>query len=361
MNDCRDLDGSLPSPPAPSCSSRPSSPPSTPSPTSPVEGAPRNRARRGGRIVGRLLAGAAALLGLAVGAALLVPFGQRVDSAYHPSVAAALHAARPVSVCIDEGHYNAHTATGRYRPLARLLTEAGYRLSRHRGAFSWKSLAPCTLLVVANAAGGDRYRIGPINLPIHRGGERGDPAFTAGEVALVRQWVGRGGGLLLVADHAPFGQAAAALAEAFGVHMGGGFVEVPSDSPAYAGPGRAAFTSEAGLLRPHPITAGLRRGMTFTGQSLTGAGEPLLQFPADAVEFVPPGPVLKGVPAAGHAQGLALDSGAGRVVVLGEAAMLSAQLDDRGEKMGMNAPGTDNEAFALHLFQWLSKARRVRS
>jgi hypothetical protein len=296
------------------------------------------------------------LLGLAVGAALLVPFGQRVDSAFHPSVAAALHAGRPASVCIDEGHYNAHTATGRYRPLARLLTEAGYRVSRHRGAFSWKSLAPCALLVVANAAGGDRYRIGPINLPIHRGGERGDPAFTAAEVALVREWVGRGGGLLLVADHAPFGQAARALAEAFGVHMGGGFVEVPRGSPAYAGRGKAVFTSQAGLLGPHPITSGLHRVMTFTGQSLTGAGDPLLRLPADAVEFVPPGPVLKGIGAGGHAQGLALDSGGGRVVVLGEAAMLSAQIDDRGEKMGMNVPGTDNEAFALRIFRWLSRA-----
>jgi hypothetical protein len=304
-----------------------------------------------------VLGGTAALLAVGVGAALLVPFGQRVDSAYRPSVAVPLRAGRPLGVCIDEGHYNAHTATGRYRPLAQLLAAAGYRVSRHRGAFSQASLAPCALLVVANAAGGDRYRIGPINLPIHRGGERGDPAFTNGEVALLRQWVERGGGLLLVADHAPFGKAAHALAEAFGVHMGGGFVEVRRGSPAYAGPGAAIFTSSAGLLRPHPITSGLRRVMTFTGQSLTGAGDPLLQLPPDAVEFVPPGPVLKGIAAGGHAQGVALKAGSGRVVVLGEAAMLSAQIDDRGGKMGMNVAGTDNEAFALRLFQWLSKAR----
>jgi len=272
-------------------------------------------------------------------------------------VPAALRAARPARLCIDEGHYNAHTATGRYRPLARLLEAAGYAVSRNRGAFTGPSLARCDVLAIANAAGGDRFRIGPINLPIHRGGERGDPAFTPGEIALVRLWVERGGSLLLVADHAPFGQAARPLAAAFGVVMGGGFVEVPRTSPARAGPGSLAFTSDSGLLRPHPITAGLRRVMTFTGQSLAGAGEPLLRLPADAVEFVPPGPMLKPVSAAGHSQAVALAFGRGRVAVLGEAAMLSAQIDDRGGKMGMNVPGTDNERFALQLFQWLSRAR----
>jgi hypothetical protein len=343
--------GSSESRPARQSCSPPSSPDSTLSPSSPAEG------DRVARWAKRLVAGIAALLVLAIAAALLLPFGQRVDTGYNPSVAAALRAARPARVCIDEGHYNAHTATGRYRPLARLLEAAGYAVSRHRGAFTGPSLARCDVLVVANAAGGDRFRIGPINLPIHRGGDRGDPAFTPGEVALVRQWVERGGSLLLVADHAPFGQAARPLAAAFGVRMGGGFVEVPRSSPARAGPGSLAFTAESGLLRPHPITAGVRRVMTFTGQSLAGAGEPLLQLPADAVEYVPPGPELRPVSAAGHSQAVALDFGRGRVAVLGEAAMISAQIDDRGEKMGMNVAGTDNEAFALQLFQWLSRAR----
>ena len=96
--------------------------------------------------------------------------------------------------------------------------------------------------------------------------------------------------------------------------------------------------------------------MTFTGQSLTGAGQPLLLLPADAVEFVPPGPQLRPVSAAGHWQAVALSRGRGRLAVLGEAAMISAQLDEKGRPMGMNVAGTDNQAFALNLFHWLSRA-----
>jgi hypothetical protein len=132
--------------------------------------------------------------------------------------------------------------------------------------------------------------------------------------------------------------------------------DVPSNSVAQAGIGRARFTAANGLLRPHPITAGLRSVMSFTGQSLTGAGTQLLRLPDDAVEFMPPGPVLKPVGAGGHSQAVALESGPGRIVVLGEAGMLSAQIDSRGAKMGMNVASNDNQAFALNIFHWLSRA-----
>jgi hypothetical protein len=308
------------------------------------------------RIALRLLAGIVGAAVLGIAGLLVIPFGQRVDGSFHPTVDRPRYTEHHPTICFDEGHYNAHTATGRYRPLARLLEADGYRVHRHRGRFTSQSLQACHVLVVANAAGGDRFKIGPINLPVKRGGERGDPAFKADEIALVRQWVSAGGNLLLVADHAPFGQSAGALAAAFGVRMMGGFVEVPRKSSAHGGPGQALFTPANGLLPPHPINSGLDRVMTFTGQSLTGAGEPILQLPADAVEFVPPGPVLKPVSAANHRQGVSLSRDRGRVVVLGEAGMLSAQIDDQGEPMGMNAKGNDNQAFALNLFHWLSRA-----
>jgi hypothetical protein len=297
------------------------------------------------------------VFGLGILILLMIPWGQRVDSAYSPTVETPRYTHTHPVVCFDEGHYNAHTALGRYRPLALLLGMDGYHVMRHRGTFTEVSLAGCDILVVANAAGGDRLKLGPFNLPFKFGGERGDPAFTDAEIALLRNWVGAGRSLLLVADHAPFGQASRGLAAAFDVGMGSGFVEVPEGNPAHAGPGRMLFSTSNGLLRPHPISAGLRRVMTFTGQSLTGAGDPLLVLPPGAVEFVPPGPRLRPVEAAGHRQAVALESGAGRVVVLGEAGMISAQIDDHGEPMGMNVPGNDNEAFARNVFHWLSRAR----
>ena len=63
----------------------------------------------------------------------------------------------------------------------------------------------------------------------------------------------------------------------------------------------------------------------------------------------------KPVSAAGRAQGIAFRSGKGRVVVLGEAAALSAQVVGlEGEKFGMNVPGLDNRQMALNIMHWLS-------
>ncbi|MCZ6794189.1 MAG: hypothetical protein O7J95_11315, partial [Planctomycetota bacterium] len=64
-------------------------------------------------------------------------------------------------------------------------------------------------------------------------------------------------------------------------------------------------------------------------------------------------------PAKGRAQGLALEFGKGRVVVLGEAGFLSAQLvGPRRRPFGMNVPGTDNRQLALNLMRWLARHLR---
>jgi hypothetical protein len=59
--------------------------------------------------------------------------------------------------------------------------------------------------------------------------------------------------------------------------------------------------------------------------------------------------------AAGRAQGLALEVGAGRVVVLGDAGMLRAQRERNGNQVGMNVPGYDNRQLALNIMHWLSR------
>jgi hypothetical protein len=48
--------------------------------------------------------------------------------------------------------------------------------------------------------------------------------------------------------------------------------------------------------------------------------------------------------------------GKGRVIVLGEAAMLSAQIitGPNEIKFGMNRPGSDNRQLALNIMHWLS-------
>jgi len=60
-------------------------------------------------------------------------------------------------------------------------------------------------------------------------------------------------------------------------------------------------------------------------------------------------------PAAGRSQGLAFVFDKGRVVVTGEAAMLSAQrAGPEGRPMGMNMPGSDDRQLALNVMRWLT-------
>jgi hypothetical protein len=51
---------------------------------------------------------------------------------------------------------------------------------------------------------------------------------------------------------------------------------------------------------------------------------------------------------------LAIEYGRGRIVVLGEAAMLSAQRQN-GRAFGMQLPGIDNRQLALNIMHWLSR------
>lgn len=284
---------------------------------------------------------------------------QRADYGWSPALAAPTFVSTHPLVIFDQAHNNASTADwwGRYWPFARLLAADGYELRKGRQAFVPGSFEGAQVLVVVNAAGAPKPQFLGINLPVATNRDRGAPAFTPAEVEVVRSWVERGGALLLVADHAPMGAASAALAASFGVRMNAGFLEVPGE---LSDP--LLFSTDNGRLGEHPILSGygpqsaVRRVMTFTGQSLDGPEQAvaLLRLPPGAVEYLPDatGDEPRERPA-GRAQGLALTCGRGRVVVLGEAAMLTAQVDG-GEPFGMNLPGNDNRQFALNVLHWLA-------
>jgi hypothetical protein len=96
--------------------------------------------------------------------------------------------------------------------------------------------------------------------------------------------------------------------------------------------------------------------LTFTGQALKGAegamsflklGEQAKDSPAPTSE--------QGISVAGQSQGLAIKFGKGRVVMMGEAAMLSAQVSgSENRPMGMNVPGSDNKQLVLNIMHWLT-------
>lgn len=285
------------------------------------------------------------------------------DREFDPGVASPTYTREHPRVVFDEAHHNRHTAKTGYRPLAELLASDGYRVERGRAPFSAESLRDADVLVVVGAMGND---------------DTGSaPAFTREEIHGVVEWVRSGGSLLLVVDHFPFGDAASGLASAFGVTPARGFTEdsLHHDLPS-KDRSQLVFTRENGLLGDHPITRGrsgaerIGRVVTFTGTSL--AGPPtgaLLRLGDSAVDYAPAVSVQRAGgdtrvnveyvnphPTRGQAQAIALEVGAGRVVIMGEAAALTAQRGHDGSPIGMNRPGWDNRQLALNVMHWLSRA-----
>jgi hypothetical protein len=142
----------------------------------------------------------------------------------------------------------------------------------------------------------------------------------------------------LITDHHPISGANQILADRFGVAMSNAWTEDPLHHR--EGPQEIVFSREDGLLGNHSITRDLTRVVTFGGQSLQGplGSVPLLRLSPAAIDRFPDG--LR-ASAAGRSQGLALRLGKGRVVVLGEAAMLTSQPEEEGT-IGFTVPGYDD-------------------
>jgi len=309
------------------------------------------RSSRHGLYVGVV---ASALIGCSTGA--------EPDKGFDVSVAQPAYTSSHPRVLFDEAHNNYHTAAGRYQPFARLIRNDGYVVDRASTPFTPEALSVADILVIAGARGTN---------------DRNDsPAFTDGQCDLVGEWVRGGGSLLLITDHFPFGPAARSLGTRFGIDMSGGSVDDPVHHDVTSDDlSQLVFTRGDSLIADHPITLGrspaekINRVMTFMGQSLTGpeGSVAFLRLSSTAVDraadvtverngsdtrvIVTPG---SSTPAAGRASGLAIEHGRGRIVVLGEAAMLSAQRQN-GRGFGMQVPGIDNRQLALNIMHWLSR------
>lgn len=255
-------------------------------------------------------------------------------------------------VLFDEAHHNFHTADGRYKPFVDLLMHDGYQVIRNRKSFTKQSLDSFKVLVIANALGAEEMD--------DEGSDKS--AFTEEEIQAVYDWVRGGGALLLIADHAPFGGAAALLGAKLGVDMSKGYTFDAANALTVRGPSTLVFSRENQLLGSHPIVEGrnekerVNRVLSFTGQSLKGPQESasILRL-SDTAQDSPNHEQKEMVSAAGRAQALAFKVGKGRVVVQGEAAMLSAQIAGQEKfKMGMNFEGYDNKQYALNVMHWLS-------
>lgn len=278
-------------------------------------------------------------------------------------------------VLFDEGHHNFHTSKGRYKPFADVITNDGYVIAVNNSKFNKDVLKGHKILIISNALNKKNEKVW--QSPYY-------PAFTDDEIEAVHHWVKQGGALLLIADHEPFGTAAYDLAKKFGVLLSKWTAyDLETDPKIF----RISFTREKGTLIDHPITLGrnkceiVDKVRTFGGEALQAPeGSGFLKFTDNA--FIVFDKVIHGdqldkakkalIP--GQFQGAAFGYGKGRVVVLGEAAMLTAQISKLGfsrkkgkevmplqkkRGMGMYPHDNDNKQFLLNLMHYLSGLLKV--
>jgi hypothetical protein len=320
--------------------------------------APRNSAADASRsrrpsAVAVVVSAVLALLALTTMPAVVSTAQQIADPNFDTKVARPAYAKKNPKVLFDEAHHNFHTADGRYKPFADLIRSDGYIITPNRQPFTAAALKPFDILVISNALGA----------PQMNAAEASHAAFTDAECEAVAGWVRAGGALLFIADHAPMGAAAERLGQKFGVGMSKAYtLDEANTPPGDNNPGFILYTREKNSLADHPITRGrndaerVGRVIAFTGQSLKGPeGSVAFMKLSDTAKDALPG-MGAHVSAAGRAQGLAFSHGKGRVVVMGEAGMLSAQLAGPNQTpFGMNRPGIDNRQLALNLMHWLSR------
>lgn len=255
-------------------------------------------------------------------------------------------------VLFDEAHNNLDTTNNRYKPFADLIFNDGYHLVVNRQPFTKESLRSSKILIIVNPLGGEE--IDEENA--------GEPAFTTGECEALDEWVRDGGALLLIVDAAPFSSAAETLAKKLGVEMSKGHVIDAANSDKESGdPAILVYSRENRLLGENSITSGrsaaerLTRVMVFNGQSLKGpeGSEAFLKLADTAIDSA--SEADKKLPLAGRAQGIAFRLGKGRVVVLADSAMASAQVTGSDNRpFGMNIPDIDNKQLTLNIMHWLS-------
>ena len=306
------------------------------------------------------------------------------------------------NVCIDEAHFNYHTAGGIYKPFAELLRGDGYRVRRFRSRFTADALANCQILLIANAQA-KANTIGFGSPETNRAYPHAS-AVTREEINEVITWVRSGGALFLIADHEPWPAAVSGLALLLGVHMLDGYARANAgeisgeivfgrireevwreamrflselvDSDFNSQYGRVI--DNQGYLAPHHVIYGLNPGeqiewvVTFMGHAFLASDDwkPIMVFGPNAVSIAPLAfnfeDTEKGddslFSAAGWLQGATRILDQGRVAILGEAAMCTAQFDDMDGEIdaplipeGINAPrAPQNAQFCLNVMHWLS-------
>jgi hypothetical protein len=213
----------------------------------------------------------------------------------------------------------------------------GYNVKPATETLSSESLGKARVLIIANAQAPE-------------GAPADASAFSDEEIAAVEAWVKKGGGLLLIADRAPFGGPARPLAKAFGVTLDDNTILRKGDDG--KPDGVLTIDVAANGNSKHPVFSGVSKVVYVVGESLDGPG-PILRAPKGTYSG-PTNQATEGPSAAGKPIILAFAHGRGRVVVIGDAGIASAFGSVGGSShRGVSEAG--NALFVRNVLRWLAR------
>jgi hypothetical protein len=253
----------------------------------------------------------------------------------------AFRAGKGPAVVVDEQHRNVVSLKTYFGPVGRFLRKDGYSVASGTQAFTSQGLAKARVLVIANAQA-------PEGSP--DGSPDGTSAFSDAEIAAVEAWVTKGGGLLLIADRAPFGGPARALARAFRVTLDDNTILRRGGDGKPDGVLTIDVSTDG--EKTHPVFAGVSAVVYVVGESVDGPG-PILRAPKGTYSG-PTSQAADGPPAAGKPIILAFSHGAGRVVIIGDAGIASA-FGSRGGSTHRGISEADNALFLRNTLRWLAR------
>jgi hypothetical protein len=261
------------------------------------------------------------------------------------------------TILIDAGHHNFIVEMGLIKPFVDLSTNDGYQPIIDSGVFTPAYLSNYQMALITPA------------MPFKFGSKKevtNEITYTADELTALKDWVNKGGALIMLSEHAPIDKSMTPLFNTFGIQLSIGAV---FDSLNYDTSIKLAsaetmliFNNSNGLLNSdHPVITGNNRKElvqnieTYTGSALTGAGYTnIFKLSTNAKIKKWNGSQPSG---GGDSQCLVGRFGKGKVVALGDCNGFTAMYINTGGKKfsaGMQVETYDWRQFVLNTLHWLS-------
>lgn len=251
-------------------------------------------------------------------------------------------------IVFDEAHNNAPTLRGAYSAFGKLLASDGYQVVSSKEKVTSGLLKKAKIYVTVNAM----YDMEDWDLPARS-------AFSEDEINELANWVAGGGSLFLVTDHMPCGASVNELAGRFGISIMNGFALRKDGRP-------EVFSKERKTLMSNEITSAPGKEIDSimcwggTGFIVPPHAHIISVLGEDYRIYLPShvsqikrrlSDTIPYISGRGFVNGAYLEFGEGSIVIFGDGASFSAQLQGvKSEKRGMNHPGaTQNAQFLFNI------------